>query len=100
VKNIFVGNLDFKTTEDELHQLFAAYGPVDRVIIIRDRDTGRSRRFGFVEMANAADGEKAIAELNGTRLRDRMLHINEGHHRPVRVSDRKEGKRRRRHIPT
>ncbi len=53
MKNIFVGNLDFNTREEELRQLFEAYGQVDRVSIMTDRDTGRSRGFGFVEMANA-----------------------------------------------
>ena len=59
MKNIFVGNLDFNTSEDELRQLFEVHGQVDRVAIMTDRDTGRSRGFGFVEMASAEDGEKA-----------------------------------------
>lgn len=77
LKNIFVGNLNFNTTEDELRQLFASYGQVDRVSIMMDRDTGRSRGFGFVEMANSEDGEKAIAALNGTQLGGRKLNVNE-----------------------
>jgi cold-inducible RNA-binding protein len=77
VKNIFVGNLDFNVSEDELRNLFAAYGAVDRVTILTDRDTGRSRGFGFVEMTNAEDGEKAIAALNGTQLSGRTLNVNE-----------------------
>jgi RNA recognition motif-containing protein len=77
LKNIFVGNLDFNTGEDELRQLFEQYGQVDRVAIMTDRDTGRSRGFGFVEMANAEDGEKAIAALNGTQLGGRTLNVNE-----------------------
>ena len=77
LKNIFVGNLSFSTTEDELRQLFAAYGQVDRVSIMTDRDTGRSRGFGFVEMSSNEDGEKAIAALNGTQLGGRKLNINE-----------------------
>jgi len=77
LKNIFVGNLDFNTSEDELKQLFEAYGQVDRVSILTDRDTGRSRGFGFVEMANAEDGEKAIAALNGSQLGGRTLNVNE-----------------------
>lgn len=77
MKNIFVGNLDFNTGEDELRQLFEQYGPVDRVAIMTDRDTGRSRGFGFVEMTNAEDGEKAIAALNGTQLGGRTLNVNE-----------------------
>ena len=86
MKNIFVGNLSFNTSEDELRQLFAAYGAVDRVSIMKDRDTGQPRGFAFVEMASAADGEKAIAELNGTLLGDRALNVSEARPRPERVS--------------
>lgn len=77
MKNIFVGNLNFNTSEDELRQLFSSYGQVDRVSIMTDRDTGRSRGFGFVEMANAEEGDKAIAGLNGTNVGGRTLNINE-----------------------
>jgi cold-inducible RNA-binding protein len=77
LKNIFVGNLDFNTGEDELRQMFEAHGQVDRVSIMTDRETGRSRGFGFVEMANAEEGDKAIAALNGTQLGGRTLNVNE-----------------------
>jgi cold-inducible RNA-binding protein len=77
VKNIFVGNLNFNTSEDDLRQLFTPYGQVDRVSIMTDRDTGRSRGFGFVEMANAEEGEKAIAALNGSDVGGRTLNVNE-----------------------
>ena len=77
MKNIFVGNLNFNTSEADLRQLFETYGQVDRVSIMTDRDTGRSRGFGFVEMANAEDGEKAIAALNGSNMGGRTLNINE-----------------------
>jgi cold-inducible RNA-binding protein len=77
VKNIFVGNLSFNTNEDELRQAFEAYGQVDRVAIMTDRDTGRSRGFGFVEMANNDDGEKAIAALNGAQIGGRTINVNE-----------------------
>ena len=77
LKNIFVGNLDFNTSEEELRQLFQAYGQVDRVSIMTDRDTGRSRGFGFVEMTNAEEGEKAIAALNGNQVGGRTLNVNE-----------------------
>ncbi len=77
MKNIFVGNLDFNTSEDDLRQLFAAYGQVDRVSIMTDRDTGRSRGFGFVEMTNAEEGEKAIAAINGTQVGGRAVNVNE-----------------------
>ena len=77
MKNIFVGNLSFNTNEDELRQAFEAYGQVERVSILTDRDTGRSRGFGFVEMANNEDGEKAIAALNGSQLGGRTINVNE-----------------------
>jgi RNA recognition motif-containing protein len=77
VKNIFVGNLSFNTNEDELRQLFESYGQVDRVSIMTDRDTGRSRGFGFVEMASNEDGERAIAALNGKQVGGRTINVNE-----------------------
>ena len=77
MKNIFVGNLSFNTGEDELRQMFEQYGQVDRVSIMTDRDTGRSRGFGFVEMTNAEEGDKAIAALNGAQLGGRTLNVNE-----------------------
>ena len=77
MKNIFVGNLDFNTGEDELRQLFAAHGQVDRVSIMTDRDTGRSRGFGFVEMTNGEEGDKAITALNGSQVGGRTLNVNE-----------------------
>ena len=77
MKNIFVGNLSFNTGEDELRRAFEAYGQVDRVSILTDRDTGRSRGFGFVEMTNNEDGEKAIAALNGSQLAGRTINVNE-----------------------
>ena len=77
MKNIFVGNLSFNTGEDELRQAFESYGQVDRVSIMTDRDTGRSRGFGFVEMTSNEDGEKAIAGLNGSQLGGRTINVNE-----------------------
>jgi RNA recognition motif-containing protein len=77
VKNIFVGNLSFNTSEDELRQAFEAHGQVDRVSIMTDRDTGRSRGFGFVEMASNEDGDKAITALNGSQIGGRTLNVNE-----------------------
>jgi len=77
VKNIFVGNLSFNTNEDELRQIFEVYGQVDRVSIMTDRDTGRSRGFGFVEMASNEDGEKAITALNGSQVGGRTINVNE-----------------------
>jgi RNA recognition motif-containing protein len=77
VKNIFVGNLSFNTNEDELRQIFEPYGQVDRVSILTDRDTGRSRGFGFVEMTSDEDGEKAITALNGSQFGGRTINVNE-----------------------
>ncbi len=77
MKNIFVGNLSFNTSEDELRQLFEPFGQVERVSILTDRDTGRSRGFGFVEMANNDEGEKAISTLNGSQVGGRTLNVNE-----------------------
>ena len=72
-----MGNLSFNTNEDELRQIFEPYGQVDRVSIMTDRDTGRSRGFGFVEMASNEDGEKAIAGLNGSQVGGRTINVNE-----------------------
>lgn len=77
MKNIYVGNLDFNVTEDELRQAFAAYGQVDKVTVLKDRDTGQPRGFGFVEMANDEEAEKAIAGVNGMQLGSRNLNVNE-----------------------
>jgi cold-inducible RNA-binding protein len=85
VKNIFVGNLSFNTNEDEVRQLFESYGQVDRVSIMTDRDTGRSRGFGFVEMTSNEDGEKAIAALNGSQLGGRTINVNEARPKAERV---------------
>src|ERR1700685_390953 len=82
LKNIFVGNLSFNTSEDELRQMFEPFGQVDRVSIMTARDTGRSRGFGFVEMASNEDGEKAITALNGTQVGGRTLNVNEARPKP------------------
>jgi len=77
LKNIFVGNLSFNTSEDELRQIFETYGQVERVSILTDRETGRSRGFGFVEMTNPEEGEKAITGLNGSQFGGRTINVNE-----------------------
>jgi RNA recognition motif-containing protein len=77
MKNIFVGNLSFGATEDSVRTLFAAYGSVDRVSIVTDRDTGQPKGFGFVEMSNDAEGDRAINALSGHELDGRNLTINE-----------------------
>jgi RNA recognition motif-containing protein len=77
VKNIFVGNLSFGATEDAVRSMFEAYGTVDRVSVVTDRETGRARGFGFVEMSADDEAERAIAALNGRELDGRALNINE-----------------------
>lgn len=77
MKNIFVGNLSFGATEDAIRSMFEAYGAVDRVNIVTDRDSGQPRGFGFVEMANDAEGDKAINSLNGTDYDGRTMNVNE-----------------------
>src|SRR6202044_2346216 len=77
MKNIFVGNLNFGATEDAVRALFEAYGTVERVSIVTDRETGQARGFGFVEMSANADADRAIAELNGRELDGRALNVNE-----------------------
>src|ERR1700733_15310977 len=77
MKNIFVGNLNFGATEDAVRSMFEAYGGVERVNLITDRDTGQPRGFGFVEMSNDGEAERAIAELNGRELGGRAINVNE-----------------------
>jgi len=77
MKNIFVGNLSFGVTEDTLRALFETHGTVSRANIVTDRDTGQPRGFGFIEMSNDGEAEKAIAALNGVDLAGRTLNVNE-----------------------
>lgn len=77
MKNIFVGNLSFGTTEQDIRTLFEAHGSVDRVNIVTDRDSGQPRGFGFVEMTNNAEGDRAIAAVNGKEVGGRALNVNE-----------------------
>jgi cold-inducible RNA-binding protein len=86
MKNIFVGNLSFGATEDSVRALFQAHGNVDRVSIVTDRDTGQARGFGFVEMSDNAEGDRAIAALNGTDLDGRALNVNEARPKTDRPS--------------
>jgi RNA recognition motif-containing protein len=84
--NIFVGNLPYNTTEDELQAAFAEFGAVDRVSVVRDRETGQSRGFAFVEMANSAEANKAIDALNGREMNGRAIKVNEARPREARPS--------------
>jgi RNA recognition motif-containing protein len=76
-KKLYVGGLPYSTTDDKLRDLFAQIGDVDSATIIMDRDTGRSKGFGFVEMANDADAESAINRYNGSQYEGRRLTVNE-----------------------
>lgn len=75
--NIYVGNLPFSATESDMRDLFAEYGTVDSVAIVLDRETGRPRGFGFVELGTDARAQDAIRDLNGTDLQGRAIKVNE-----------------------
>ena len=77
MKNLYVGNLPHSTTESDLRTVFEAHGAVEKVSIVTDRETGRARGFGFVEMTNPAEADKAVAALDGSELGGRTLKINE-----------------------
>ena len=94
MKKIFVGHLDFGTTEESIRSLFETQGAVESVKLMTDRDTGRSRGFAFVEMADA-DAERAIKALNGTNLGGRALNVNEARPKVDRGGGREEGRTRR-----
>ena len=83
VTNIFVGNLSYQTTQDDLHSAFAQYGSVERVNIVTDRDTGQPRGFAFVEMAESQGAQAAISHLNGAELNGRALNVNEARPKPA-----------------
>ena len=93
MKKIFVGNLDFGVTEESVRSLFETHGAVERVTIVTDRDTGRSRGFAFVEMANAGEADQAIAALNGTNLGGRALNVNEARPKTERGGGERRGYR-------
>ncbi len=85
--NIYVGNLSYGSTEDSLRNLFESYGVVDTVSIITDRQTGRSRGFGFVEMPNDEEAKAAIASLDNKEFEGRVLRVNEARPKPERRSN-------------
>jgi cold-inducible RNA-binding protein len=88
--NIYVGNLSYKTTEDDLRRLFEQHGTVDRASVAMDRMTGRARGFAFVEMPNDAEARAAIAALNETDLDGRNLMVNEARPKAERSSSRRD----------
>ncbi|HUI84070.1 MAG TPA: RNA-binding protein [Candidatus Binatia bacterium] len=89
MKNIYVGNLSFDATEDQLRSMFEAYGPVERVSIITDRDSGQPRGFAFVEMPDDDSAGKAMQALNGSSVGGRNITVNEA--RPKADRPRREG---------
>jgi RNA recognition motif-containing protein len=91
--NIYVGNLSYTVTEDELRMAFEAYGKVDRASVITDRMTGHSKGFGFVEMPNDAEAKTAIASLNETDLKGRNILVNEA--RPQTARPPRQNRERR-----
>lgn len=95
MKNIFVGNLSYSATETSIRSLFEAYGTVDRVNLITDRDTGQAKGFGFVEMTSNSDADRAIAELNGREVDGRALNVNEARPKPERSSGGGQHRRNR-----
>ena len=84
MKNIFVGNLSFNSTEESVRSLFERYGVVNSARIMTDRDTGRSRGFAFVEMENEGKADQAITALNGSSLDGRSINVNEARPKPDR----------------
>ncbi len=88
---IYVGNLPYTVTNDELAEMFTPYGQIGEANVVMDRDTGRSKGFGFVDMADDAAARTAIAELNGRTLGDRTLTVNEA--RPREDRSRRGGSR-------
>jgi cold-inducible RNA-binding protein len=92
---LFVGNLPYSATEDDLRGVFAQAGEVQSVSVIKDRDTGRSKGFAFVEMSTQAEAEKAISLLHGFSFHDRPLTVNLARPREDRTRDRGGGQQRR-----
>jgi RNA recognition motif-containing protein len=86
---LYVGNLNYRTEQESLRSLFSQFGEVVSAVILTDRDTGRSRGFGFVEMGDADSASAAISALNGTEFEGRMLKVNEARERQDRGGDRR-----------
>lgn len=90
--NIFIGNLSFKTTQEELQAAFANYGSVERVNIVTDRDSGQPRGFAFVEMTDRTAAETAISRLNGADMNGRALNVNEARPKTSGAGDSGRGR--------
>jgi len=91
MKNLFVGNMSFQTTEGELRAMFEPFGEITRVSVITDRDTGQARGFAFVEMTNDGEAAKAISALNGKEVDGRALNVNEARPKAERSSAPRSG---------
>ena len=91
MKNLFVGNMSFQTTEGDLRAMFEPFGEITRVNVITDRDTGQARGFAFVEMTSDEDAAKAIAALNGKEVNGRALNVNEARPKTERSGSRGGG---------
>jgi RNA recognition motif-containing protein len=89
---LYVGNLSFQTSSEDLRSLFEQAGTVENATVVEDRDTGRSRGFGFVEMASKEEGQAAIAQFNGRDLNGRNLNVNEARPREDRGGNRGGGR--------
>ena len=94
-KKLYVGNLSYNTTQEQLHTLFSKMGDISEVVVITDRDTGRSKGFGFVEMATEEAAKEAIKRLNGSQLDDRTLTVSEARPREERSNSYGGGRRDR-----
>ena len=90
-KRLYVGNLPFDTSEDDLHQLFSAHGQIVSAKLITDMETGRSRGFGFVEMSTEDEAKAAIEKMNKAKVGDRELTVNEARPRPERTGGGSRG---------
>src|SRR6266850_2129257 len=90
-KRLYVGNLPFDTTEDDLHQLFSVHGQIVNAKLITDMETGRSRGFGFVEMSTEEEAKAAIEKMNKSKVGDRELTVNEARPRPEKSSGGRGG---------
>ena len=90
-KKLFVGNLAFSTTGAELESLFASAGTVESATVVNDRETGRSRGFGFVEMSSSSEASKAITELNGRDVGGRQINVSEAKERESRSGGGRNG---------
>ena len=93
MKNLFVGNMSFQTTESELRSLFEPFGEITRINVVTDRDTGRARGFAFVEMTNDGEAAGAISALNGKEVAGRALNVNEARPKTERSGPRASGGR-------